>query len=346
MCWEIITFVLGVLKAIGNLIEGILGVIVGSVITIFYGSYNNFKKRIKKHISLKKDIDQLIPYPPINLIFCPEEMYNNILHLLKCYYFFSENVDSLDVDIDILILMKDLTFHMKKSFMYFSHSKYPLRYRINHTHINNGEIKLNEEDTEYTGFKKGKLTIYYKNTFLNQCTDINKMIDSNLIEAMQKMNDINACLNKYEKFNEQNSLISFLKSQISKKCENNKSTQEMEKHLNKNPFRNYISTYGYEIFFMYLNFCPDIGYCEIKNKIIFMQTDSSYNLEEVARDVHFYILDLKDILGYQKEKLLTPKVYYYQDNTLEEYNIAKGNLNIIITNLIDVEFDSIDTSII
>lgn len=89
MCWEIITFVFGVLKAIGNLIEGILGVIVGSVITIFYGSYNNFKKRIKKHISLKKDIDQLIPYPPINLIFCPEEMYNNILQLLKCRFPFS-----------------------------------------------------------------------------------------------------------------------------------------------------------------------------------------------------------------------------------------------------------------
>nr|WP_302579087.1 hypothetical protein [Methanobrevibacter arboriphilus] len=352
MFWEIITVIWGTLATICSfiwgilsVIEGILGVIIGSVITIFYGSYTNFNKRIKKHLSLKKDIEQLKPYPPINLIFCPEEMYNDILHLFEGYYYFKKNVDSLNIDVDILILIKDLIFNVEKSFIYFAHVKYPLNYRIEPINLNNGEIELNIEDKDYSGFKIGKLTNYYKKVFLRQCVDINEMIDSELIVAMQKFDEVNAYLNKYEEYNEKNSLISYVSSIINKNLKITSSTSDMKKHFDENPFRKYIQNHGYEMFFMYLNFCPDISFCEVKEGIIFMKTDSSLNLEEVAENVQFYILELKDVLGYQKEKLLTPKVYCWcPDYTLKEYNSAKGSLKIIVTN--EPTFDMINTSIL
>lgn len=135
---------------------GIFGVIIGAILTFFERSFTDFKNKIKKHISLKKDIEQLESYPPLNHKMCNNKMYNEILNLLKYYYFF-KNTDllRLDIDTDILILIKDLILSIEKSFIYFSYTKYPLKYPIESRNEYTGEIELSEENKNDSNFRKG-----------------------------------------------------------------------------------------------------------------------------------------------------------------------------------------------
>lgn len=326
---------------------GIFGVIIGAILTFFGQSFANFKNNIKKHISLKKDIEQLESYPPLNHIMCDEKMYNDILNLLKYYYFF-KNTDllKLDIDTDILILIKDLILYIEKSFLNFSYTKYSLKYPIESINEYTGEVELSEKNKEDSNFRKGTLVNYYQNTFFKDCTDANNLIDTNLITAMQKMNDIIAHLRKYEKFNTQNSFYSYLENKLNKKIENINENliDDMKKQLDKNP----LHIEAYEIFFMYLNFSPKISFCKVKNEIIFMKTDSSYDIEKVSSDVFSYIRDLREFLAYSKE--LIPNIYYYYSPTHKDKKPRKymtnGYLNILITNLNDYEWKDIDTTYI
>ncbi|KZX12773.1 hypothetical protein [Methanobrevibacter curvatus] len=327
---------------------GIFGVIIGVILTSFEKSSQTFKNSVKKYISLKKDIEQLESYPLLNHIICDKKMYNDILNLLKYYYFFKKtDLLKLDIDIDLLILIKDLILYIEKSFIYFSYTKYPLRYPIENRNEYTGEIELSEENKEDSNFKKGTLVDYYRNTFFNDCENANNLVDTNLIESMQKMNDIIAHLKKYEKFNKQNHFCSYLENKLNKKTENINEDliNDMKNQLNKNPlYKNPFYIENYEMFFMYLNFSPKISFCKIKKGIIFMKTDSSYPIEEVSSDVFSYILELKEFLAYSGEQLI-PNIYYYYsptDNELKKYK-ATGYLNIIITNLTEQEWASIDT---
>lgn len=126
-----------------EIVAAFIGVIFGALLTFFGKSFNDFKNRIKKHISLKKDIEQLKQFPPLNHVLCDNKMYNEILNLLEYYYFFKKtDLLELDVDVDLLILMKDIILYIEKSFIYFSHRKYPINYRIDCIDPYTGEVKL------------------------------------------------------------------------------------------------------------------------------------------------------------------------------------------------------------
>lgn len=161
---------------------------------------------------------------------------------------------------------------------------------------------------------------------------------------MKKMNEIIVNLRKYEKFNAKSSFYSYLENKLNKKIEtiNEDLINDMKKQLAKNPL--YIE--NYELFFMYLNFSPKISFCKIKDSVIFMKTDSGHDIKKVSSDVFSYIRELREFLAYPKN--LIPNIYYYYSPTHNDKKprkyMANGYLNIIITNLNDIEWGDINTT--